>query len=100
MERRGRPIEELLLNGVKFSKYVPLEVFQTVLAELVNRKIHNHQIKTLLPLKLGLALSEISPPFLKHVMNWMSPSRTPTIRTVPVVGEPGFNDLSGRCVSN
>ena len=102
MERRGRPIEELLLNGVKFSKYVPLEIFQNVLAAFSQQK--NSQPsdpKTLLPLKLGLALSEISPPFLKHVMNWMSPSKNTTINEhLCIIGaDLGFNDLSA-CVKS
>ncbi|QLQ81461.1 hypothetical protein HG537_0F02220 [Torulaspora globosa] len=79
-KRTGRHLEELLLNGIKFSK-LPIEVFQNLLDAF------GHRENLVVPLKLGLATSEISDDLLKFLLVWISENLVQGV-------DLSFNDLS------
>lgn len=79
-KRKGKNLEELLLNGIKFSK-LPLETFQRVLNSFSQRE------NLVVPLKLGVATSDINLDCLKFLLTWMSENK---IQGVDLA----FNDLS------
>ena len=93
--RQGKPIEELLLNGVKFTN-LPLEKFQNVLNSLTTQSSLQY-IKPTKPVKcrLGLANSDLSLECLKIVLNWMSYKNQPSHVNLIIQGvDLAFNDLS------
>ncbi|CCD24952.1 Her1p NDAI_0E01360 [Naumovozyma dairenensis CBS 421] len=63
--RKGEPLEELLLNGVKFNR-VPLGQFYDIL------HVFGKMNRSSTSLRLGLATSDISVGCLKVVFDWMS----------------------------
>ena len=63
--RKGRPLEELLLNGIKVS-YIPLEEFMEVLT-IFGKKNHGRNKQ-----RLGMAMTDIGLDHLKNMFNWMS----------------------------
>ena len=81
-------IEELLLNGIKFSN-IPLEEFQNVLTSFSNAAKDEMRTSNALPvsLRLGLASSDIGIDQLKVVLNWMSQYHIQGV-------DMSFNDLS------
>lgn len=79
-KRAGRHLEELLLNGIKFSR-LPIEVFQNLLDAF------GHRENLLVPLKLGLATSEISDDILRFLLIWISENLVQGV-------DLSFNDLS------
>lgn len=78
--RTGKHLEELLLNGVKFCK-LPLDVFKNLLEAFAHGK------NLLVPLKLGLATSDINDECLKLLLPWMSQNYVQGV-------DLSFNDLS------
>lgn len=62
--RKGKPLEELLLNGVKFNR-IPLGIFQDLLHVFAKMNPKTN-------VRLGLAVSDISLGCLKILFPWMS----------------------------
>lgn len=79
-KRTGRHLEELLLNGVKFSK-LPPEVFQNLLISFAQGS------NLVVPLKIGLATSDINDECLKFLLIWLSENLVQGV-------DLSFNDLS------
>lgn len=79
-KRKGKNLEELLLNGIKFGK-LPLETFQKVLNAFSQRE------NLVVPLKLGVATSDINLDCLKFLLTWMSENMVQGV-------DLAFNDLS------
>lgn len=79
-KREGKNLEELLLNGIKFSK-LPLDIFQRVLNAYALRD------NLVVPLKLGVATSDINLDCLKFLLTWMSENNVQGV-------DMAFNDLS------
>ncbi|CCK72236.1 protein phosphatase regulator GIP3 KNAG_0J01550 [Huiozyma naganishii CBS 8797] len=69
VNRRGKPIEELLLNGVKFSQLPNTDMFESVLTALKGQPCAT---SSAVKIRLGLATSEISLDCIKTVFTWMS----------------------------
>ena len=63
--RTGKPLEELLLNGVKVSN-IPLDMFMGLLNTLGLRSTKGSA------LRLGLSMSDIDKLHLKFLFNWIS----------------------------
>lgn len=78
--RKGRPLEELLLNGIKVS-YIPLDEFMELL-KVFGNKNHGKNKQ-----RLGIAMTDIGPDHIKNLLNWMSQYK---IQGVDL----GFNNLS------
>lgn len=66
-KREGKPIEELLLNGIKFTQ-IPLTICQNLLNALSLQKNSTANTR----LRLGIASSDISIDCLKIILIWMS----------------------------
>ncbi|CCD25046.1 protein phosphatase regulator GIP3 NDAI_0E02290 [Naumovozyma dairenensis CBS 421] len=79
--RDGKPLEELLLNGIKFNK-IPLTILQNLLNGLTNQK--NSPPKGI---RLGLATSDLSLDCVKILLSWWSKN---TVQGIDL----SFNDLS------
>ncbi|CAL9731189.1 HMG2-induced ER-remodeling protein 1 [Monosporozyma unispora] len=86
--RKGKPLEELLLNGIKLM-YIPLPQFQHLLINfgetyrqsLISNKSNSASSSTLslqsvgsdnVGIRLGLASTEITDDYLTIILNWMS----------------------------
>ena len=78
--RKGRPLEELLLNGVRFDR-LPPEQFQNLITAF------GEQPKLQTSIRLGVAASEINIDCLKILLTWMSKYKVQGV-------DLGFNDLS------
>lgn len=63
--RKGRALEELLLNGIKVS-YIPLEEFMEVLT-IFGKRNHGRSKQ-----RLGMAMTDLGVDHLKNMFNWMS----------------------------
>lgn len=94
-EREGRPIEELLLNGIKFSNHVQIETFQHILCSFIQQK-KSVRDQPAFAVRLGLASSELSINFLRYLMDWMSTTKNSAMsKTFYIQGvDFSFNDLS------
>lgn len=93
--RQGKPIEELLLNGIKFNS-LPLEKFQNILNSLTTQSsLQIHKLLNPLKCRIGLANSELSLDCLKLVLNWLSSRNQVSHPNVIIQGvDLAFNDLS------
>ena len=63
--RKGRPLEELLLNGIKIS-YIPLDEFMALL------NIFGKKNKGKNKQRLGMAMTDIDADHIRNLFNWMS----------------------------
>ncbi|KAG0668981.1 hypothetical protein C6P45_004198 [Maudiozyma exigua] len=63
--RKGRPLEELLLNGIKVS-YIPLDEFMGLL-NTFGKKNHGKSKQ-----RLGMAMTDIDADHIRNLFNWMS----------------------------
>ena len=63
--RKGRPLEELLLNGIKVS-YIPLDEFMGLL-NIFGKKNHGKNKQ-----RLGMAMTDIDADHIRNLFNWMS----------------------------
>ncbi|CAR28556.1 hypothetical protein ZYGR_0S01890 [Zygosaccharomyces rouxii] len=79
-KRRGRPLEELLLNGVRFDK-LPSEHF----CQLITAFAEQPGLQT--GIRLGVAASEINLECMKFLLSWMSKYNVQGV-------DLGYNDLS------
>lgn len=79
-KREGKPLEELLINGIRFNK-LPVGQFQNLLNSFAERNPST-------AIRLGLATSDISLDCLKVLLNWMSQYKVQGV-------DLAFNDLSG-----
>ncbi|GMM56892.1 hypothetical protein DAKH74_035080 [Maudiozyma humilis] len=96
--RPARPLEELLLNGVKFSRDArALAQFSALLPALTRSRDNTPTATAPGPLRLGLASSELSQQQAREVLQWMSTSGT-AVEGVDL----GYNDLgpSAKTVCN
>lgn len=93
--RQGKPIEELLLNGIKFNS-LSLEKFQNILNSLTTQSsLQIHKLLNPLKCRIGLANSELSLDCLKLVLNWISSKNKISHPNVIIQGvDLAFNDLS------
>ncbi|SMN22139.1 similar to Saccharomyces cerevisiae YPL137C GIP3 Glc7-interacting protein whose overexpression relocalizes Glc7p from the nucleus and prevents chromosome segregation [Maudiozyma saulgeensis] len=93
--RKGRPIEELLLNGIKFSKHVDSGTFQNVLNSFSQQK-NSIRDQPSFALRLGLASSDLSLTFVRYLLNWMSTTKNSAMsKAFYVQGvDTSFNDMS------
>ncbi|SMN20225.1 similar to Saccharomyces cerevisiae YPL137C GIP3 Glc7-interacting protein whose overexpression relocalizes Glc7p from the nucleus and prevents chromosome segregation [Maudiozyma saulgeensis] len=63
--RKGRPLEELLLNGIKVS-YIPLDELMTLL-NIFGKKNRGKSRQ-----RLGMAMTDIDEDHIRNIFNWMS----------------------------
>ncbi|CCH59239.1 hypothetical protein TBLA_0B04010 [Henningerozyma blattae CBS 6284] len=84
--RRGNPLQELLLNGIKFHK-LSVEIFENVLVAFATNSNINQKLKPYNPLRLGVATSDISATHIKSLLNWASEYNVQGM-------DLAFNDLS------
>ena len=63
--RKGRPLEELLLNGIKVS-YIPLDEFMSLL-NIFGKKNRGKNKQ-----RLGMAMTDIDADHIRNLFNWMS----------------------------
>ncbi|CAB4252731.1 protein phosphatase regulator GIP3 [Maudiozyma barnettii] len=93
--RKGRPIEELLLNGIKFSHHVDSITFQNVLNAFSQQK-NSIRDQPSFALRLGLASSDLSVTFVRYLLNWMSTTKNSAMsKAFYVQGvDTSFNDMS------
>lgn len=78
-KRTGKPLEELLLNGIKFSK-LPVEQFDNLITSFGEKNLTAG-------LRLGVATSDINVDCLKVLLNWASKYKVQGV-------DLAFNDLS------
>lgn len=79
--RLGKPLEEILLNGIKFNN-IPVHIFKDLL-----HSISSQRNATSVGIRVGLATSDISLDCLKAVMNWISANNVQGV-------DLSFNDLA------
>lgn len=79
-KRRGKPLEELLLNGIRFDR-LPPEHF----CQLLTAFAEQHGLQT--GIRLGIAASEINLECMKFLLSWMSKYNIQGV-------DFGYNDLS------
>ncbi|KAG0667713.1 hypothetical protein C6P45_005434 [Maudiozyma exigua] len=93
--RNGRPIEELLLNGIKFSNHVDSSTFQFVLNSFSEQK-NSVRDQPSFALRLGMASSDLSVTFIRYLLNWMSTTKNSAMsKAFYVQGvDTSFNDMS------
>ena len=93
--RKGRPIEELLLNGIKFSNNVDSTTFQFVLNSFSEQK-NSLRDQPSFALRLGMASSDLSVNFIRYLLNWMSTTKNSAMsKAFYVQGvDTSFNDMS------
>lgn len=93
--RQGKPLEELLLNGVKF-KNIPLEKFNNLLNSITNQAcLQSWKNTSVVKCRIGLANSDVSSDCLKSVLNWGSSKNQNLHENIIVQGiDLSFNDLS------
>lgn len=93
--RQGKPLEELLLNGVKFNN-IPLEQFNNLLNSITKQTcLHSWKNTKVVKCRLGLASSDMSSDCLKSVLTWASSKNENSHKNIIVQGvDFSFNDLS------
>ncbi|GAV54962.1 hypothetical protein ZYGR_0AS02850 [Zygosaccharomyces rouxii] len=79
-KRRGKPLEELLLNGVRFDKLPPEHFCQLLTAFAEQPGLQTG-------IRLGVAASEINSECMKFLLSWMSKYNVQGV-------DFGYNDLS------
>lgn len=78
-KRTGKPLEELLMNGIKFQN-LPIEQLEILLESFGKANSKS-------PLRLGVATSDINTDCIKCIFNWMSKYKVQGV-------DLAFNDLS------
>ena len=93
--RKGRPIEELLLNGIKFSNNVDSTTFQFALNSFSEQK-NSLRDQPSFALRLGMASSDLSVNFIRYLLNWMSTTKNSAMsKAFYIQGvDTSFNDMS------
>lgn len=93
--RQGKPLEELLLNGIKFNN-IPLEKFNNLLNSITKQTcLQSSRNTKIVKCRLGVANSDISSDCLKSIFNWLSSKNQHSHENIIVQGvDFSFNDLS------
>ncbi|CCF59666.1 hypothetical protein KAFR_0H02570 [Kazachstania africana CBS 2517] len=90
--RTGKPLEEILFNGIKFNKLPNSFVFQNLINTFI-RQVNSSKLQaSSIPIRIGLANSDISMENLSYVLNIARSDYCPNFHVQGI--DLSFNDLS------